>query len=370
LAPLIKTDGTAPQPDELEVAIFGPGIGEAILVHVGYGVWIAVDSARHGGQAWALWYLKEIGAAANGVGLILASHWHGDHIAGLSDLIAECPNAAVAFSNALQTKEFRNLLAVFTAAANGSPRSKVDEMTRAWRIIRQRLDEARAPVTMAGSNTTLMDRFVSDGIRARAVALSPSALDTIDARTSFDELSAIGANRRPKPLLATTPNHASVVIYVEIAGHSFLLAADREIRNHPGRGWEVIVANRLVAQVPASVLKVAHHGSPNGFYAGLWPQWIDVPSIGVVTPFARSRLPDVATLRQYLAQGVDLYATAWPHSTAKWRVNLPPKTKLGRPRKIEPGFVRLRRPIVGGQWTVKLFGGAMAVDANLLSTAV
>ena len=30
--------------DELEVSIFGPGIGESVVVHLGYGDWIVVDS--------------------------------------------------------------------------------------------------------------------------------------------------------------------------------------------------------------------------------------------------------------------------------------------------------------------------------------
>ncbi|MBN1875905.1 MAG: hypothetical protein JXA33_16905 [Anaerolineae bacterium] len=33
-----------PAPDELEISVFGPGYGESILVHVGAGNWILVDS--------------------------------------------------------------------------------------------------------------------------------------------------------------------------------------------------------------------------------------------------------------------------------------------------------------------------------------
>jgi len=35
---------TPPQPDELEISLFGPGYGESTLVHLGSGNWMIVDS--------------------------------------------------------------------------------------------------------------------------------------------------------------------------------------------------------------------------------------------------------------------------------------------------------------------------------------
>jgi len=32
--------------DEIEVSVFGPGYGESILVHLGAGKWVIVDSCR------------------------------------------------------------------------------------------------------------------------------------------------------------------------------------------------------------------------------------------------------------------------------------------------------------------------------------
>ena len=36
--------GSPPGEDEFEVVLLGPGYGESIVLHVGYGGWIIVDS--------------------------------------------------------------------------------------------------------------------------------------------------------------------------------------------------------------------------------------------------------------------------------------------------------------------------------------
>lgn len=35
---------TPPVADELEVSVFGPGVGESVVVHLGHGDWMVVDS--------------------------------------------------------------------------------------------------------------------------------------------------------------------------------------------------------------------------------------------------------------------------------------------------------------------------------------
>jgi metallo-beta-lactamase superfamily protein len=367
LAHSIRPRPTPPAHDEIELSVFGPGTGEAILLHCGHGHWVAIDCARLDGRCWPLWYLAQIGVEPSALKLIVISHWHNDHISGLSELLSAAGNATVAFSNAIQTQEFRQLLATFNAAVRGNNRSKVDEITLCMELIQQRLNASTPPVHLAQQHLPLMDATISEGVRATAVALSPSTLDIIDARTSFDELSALGIDKRPKPLSASSPNHASVVVYVQINENSIILAADRETRNHAGKGWEVIVGNPISNQVPADALKVAHHGSPNGFYSGLWPGLIVPDSVGVVTPFARHNLPEPGTLRQYLAKGMRLYATAWPHTRARWRLPLSPSAKINRPRQMEPGMVSLRKMILNGTWQPQLLGGATAVDEALLS---
>ena len=83
----------APPPDVAEVSLIGTGYGESVVVHVGWGEWVIVDScsekeAPHLAQSSAVSYLRRIGVdLSKQVSLVFASHWHDDHIAELSKVV-------------------------------------------------------------------------------------------------------------------------------------------------------------------------------------------------------------------------------------------------------------------------------------------
>lgn len=65
-----------PEDDEFEIILLGPGYGESIVLHVGNGVWVVVDSCLdRDGRPGALRYLEGIGLEpAQSVALIVATH--------------------------------------------------------------------------------------------------------------------------------------------------------------------------------------------------------------------------------------------------------------------------------------------------------
>ena len=78
-----------PATDQIEVSVFGPGVGEAIVVHIGDGKWVVVDSAIDKYGALPIQYLEKLGVVLKeDVVYVVATHWHSDHIAGLSDILA------------------------------------------------------------------------------------------------------------------------------------------------------------------------------------------------------------------------------------------------------------------------------------------
>ena len=81
-----------PDSDQIEVSLFGPGYGECVVLHVGDGAWVIVDSCiDQDDNPVALKYLNEIGIdLAQNVNLIVATHWHDDHIRGLGRLTTAC----------------------------------------------------------------------------------------------------------------------------------------------------------------------------------------------------------------------------------------------------------------------------------------
>ena len=92
----VVTDaGVPPGKNEFEITLFGPGYGESVVLHVGNGAWIVVDSCiDKENTPVAIHYLNRLGVdPAEAVTLVVATHWHDDHIRGMARLVAACTNA-------------------------------------------------------------------------------------------------------------------------------------------------------------------------------------------------------------------------------------------------------------------------------------
>ena len=98
-----------PDIDQVELVLFGPGYGESVLVHLGSNEWIIVDSCMASGSSVPapIWYLQNIGVdPASAVKLIVATHWHDDHIKGMAQVVQACPSARFCTSPVLGDVEF------------------------------------------------------------------------------------------------------------------------------------------------------------------------------------------------------------------------------------------------------------------------
>src|SRR5690349_22292271 len=97
----------APDPDEVEIAVFGPNYGECILVHLGVSNWLVIDSCIASGAPAALTYLNAIKVDPSiALKSIVVTHWHDDHCRGLSKLIEAAPSATLCLASALTEREF------------------------------------------------------------------------------------------------------------------------------------------------------------------------------------------------------------------------------------------------------------------------
>ena len=81
-----------PNSDEIEITVFGPGYGECIVIHIGSNKWIIIDSCLDDdGEPAALSYLKSLDVQVHkDVVSVMVTHWHDDHIKGLSRIIKTC----------------------------------------------------------------------------------------------------------------------------------------------------------------------------------------------------------------------------------------------------------------------------------------
>jgi glyoxylase-like metal-dependent hydrolase (beta-lactamase superfamily II) len=102
-----------PEPDELELSLFGPGIGECVVVHIGRNEWMVIDSclSESQGRAIALDYFDSLGVDPScQVKLIVVTHWHDDHIRGAAELFRASSSARFSCPAALRHREFFTLV--------------------------------------------------------------------------------------------------------------------------------------------------------------------------------------------------------------------------------------------------------------------
>ena len=234
-------DHASPFDSEIEVSIFGPGLGECIVAHLGFSDWIIVDSCVRPDAKTpvGIEYLKRIGVATSRVKLVIATHWHDDHMRGLGETFRQCQNAKFACSVALKGNEWTTLVETYRNCIS-SAGSGLDEMRKVMQELDRRAKnkEVVAP-KFAISNFPLFQR--DSPLPACVTALSPSdgAVASFQANI-LSRLQPTPSKRRLR-VPEMGPNDGSVVLNLRVGSSFILLGADLEERNRPGLGWQVIL---------------------------------------------------------------------------------------------------------------------------------
>lgn len=347
-----------PNSDQIEVSLFGPGVGEALAVHLCDGVWMLVDSCidSTSGTPAPARYLDLLGVAPESVELIVGTHWHDDHMRGISELVRRYPAARFYCSSVLKDDDFHAFV------AGGATRMLTSAGTTELAAVLRLFDERQVHT---GRRPLLVwpDRPVwrrnSDSVRA----LSPSdeSVKAFLVRVAALYPSVGDAKTR---IPSIRPNDASVVLWIEVGGGVVLLGADLEHRSDPVLGWQAILDSPVRPQRLAEVIKVPHHGSATGHDEGVWNQMLVGVPTAVLTPFARSGLPKSTDVTRVCGLTPEAYITALvSRGKSRSRPSAVTKTIEGAVRYLreaEPqtGHIRLRKHRSGGSWTVELFAPA------------
>lgn len=371
--------GKAPAGDEIEVSIFGPGFGECIVVHVGGGEWIIVDScidssARQDPRPVAEQYLRSLGVAMESrVKLIVATHWHDDHVGGMARLVDVCRGARFSCANSLLQREFIDFIESMGKGSAATDGAKVKEFRQIIRIFAA--DRARPAIRFASGSRDLISWHQGVLPHQQAVkvrSLSPSDQEfTLFLQRIGDELPQYAEAKRAAA--RSSPNLASVVLHLELGQSSVLLGADMEIHHDVRRGWSAVLEDAATSNTsPASLFKVAHHGSINGHHDQVWSQMLVPDPVCVVTPFNKlpigKKLPktsDVVRIRSlgklFISGEVDGKARSKGRDAAVER-SLRENGIALRDLRTPVGVVRMRRSVNSpGQWQTELFPPASEV---------
>ena len=348
----------------VEVNLFGPGYGESVVIHLGFGQWLIVDSCASDDEAEpaALSYLRRIGVDhRRGVKYIVATHWHDDHIRGLSQLITACPQADVFISDALRYETLMSL--VLEAAPR--PVTNLREMHRAVGTLLERHPDVGQPYRFLVEDTAVHSALHHPEHDVEIWALSPSSMDVVQAWQAIRRLlpgDLVDISAVPKP----DENHASIVLHIRVASQCVLLGADREVHTNNGRGWQSVAASAARRALRRStLLKVPHHGSPNGDSLVIWRDLLEGDRVALLTPFRRGReggRPRTADVTRLCTQ------TPWTFSTSALAAYGKEKSALAdtssednalgfeEPEPARPPLsqIRARAPKAGGPWSIEL----------------
>ncbi|UPU35022.1 MBL fold metallo-hydrolase [Geomonas paludis] len=306
----------------IEISTFGPGFGESILIHIGGNDWIIIDSctSKRGAQPAAVEYLRNLGVdPAEAVKLIVATHWHDDHVRGLADTYLVCKAATFVCSSALRQREFV-LLAEKYRKESGVVPSGIDEFRKILDI-QASSKSPRPPLKWATADRRIWARPASEEVPECEVwALSPSDKSFENAQKQIADL--VIASDPVNTVLDSrdiNPNHIAVVLVVIVAGYSILLGSDLEETADPDTGWTVIVSSSSRPQVKSSFYKVAHHGSETAAQPLIWEELLHSKPLAVITPFTRlaKALPRRGDVERILGKAPNSHITALPTPAKK-----------------------------------------------------
>lgn len=380
-----------PRPDEIEVSIFGPSYGESVVVHTGNNEWLIVDSCNYPSsrEPIPLNYLKQLGVEpSRDVKLIVATHWHDDHVRGLSSIFRECESAEFVFSEAVASEYFITLAKLLGGGSfvDEGP-CGVDEFCAILTTMeeRRRTEGNRwiSPI-LAGANKRLWQNQRSRGNTSDlpeckpcvVYSLSPSDTASVLAKSKIAELIPESKDTKKRiPNLGT--NYFSVVLWIDFEECAILLGADLEELGEPTLGWSAILVSKARPAGKAFLFKIPHHGSKTGHHPDLWSEMIEADPVAILAPCVRgaNRLPTSGDITRLLSYTNETYITSLPV----------PKRRRKRDRTTEKlihetvrslkevyfstGQVRVRALPSdceeGGRlkWSVDLFNGAQKLSA-------
>jgi hypothetical protein len=350
-----------PAADEFEVSIIGPGRGECVILHLGDNQWCIVDSCipRSFSEAAAVEYLNGFqNDALAGVKLIVATHWHDDHIRGLASIVRRVPNASFFCSAAINTDNFFALAGTATTAIQGN--SGVEEFAAILGLIAGNALTGQAK-RLASPKWVIENRnLVQLPQNGRSFPVSITALSPSDGtmKLALDEIAKLipRTGEAQRRVTSRSPNHTSIVLWIEAGPLRALLGADLEHTGNAGEGWMAVLQCHKGRQgLPsASFFKVPHHGSANADHPGVWTQMLAQNPVAVVTPYngGATRLPGPADLVRLSGRTNSLYCTAAGAGKAPARDSVVEKTmrqQLKGRRVIEgqAGHVRVRWSLSG-----------------------
>lgn len=283
---------TPPETNEFEISLFGPGVGECIVLHLGKGKWLIVDSCLNSKtkKPIAIEYLENMGVSpAESLEALVITHWHSDHIRGASQIVSQCSESRICYPTALLENEFLSFLSAYSGSDITSILDRETSATKEFASIVATLRkhiEANQNYKYDYLSPIMKDTLIfeekNNDFELNIRALSPSSKSYHDALQIFASLLPKAKGLRnivPVP----RQNDNAIVLWVQINDIYLLLGSDLEVTKDQRTGWAAIINSKQRPQKKAMIFKIPHHGSESGHSDEVWEKMISSESISLLT---------------------------------------------------------------------------------------
>ena len=417
---------TGPGENEAEVTLIGgtAGFGETIIIHIGNGIWAVVDSCKNpmNGECVALAYFNEIGVnVKDQLKYVICTHWHEDHIMGLSSLLEACSEKTVfALSCADDREKF-----IYEMMENCDYTGK----SRKLRELRDSINKANEKGMKI--KRVQQDQLIFNKNGTECFALSPSSIeidkfnkelanaqekyhkvvgqiaklkeidDTIieDATTLedgvMDSFMALLTDKideeiepeevenllQYKDVKKVEANDRCVAMLLKIRGHCVVLGADLEYNQtkSPEGGWKSVSGCECMENVVANLYKIPHHGSETGYYECFLQEHIKRDAVSKLTSWiiGTKVLPKAEMLRKYYSHSKNLYVTTTSllrhknnEENRTFRKIMNDSTEEIMELKAQLGIIRSRIDLDSEDdtWKTEYFGSAKLMEREYLDS--
>lgn len=355
-----------------EIALFGTGggYGESCVVHLGNQNWIVIDSCinPYTTECLPLDYLRKKGVnIANDVKLIICTHWHDDHIKGISQLLKECFNCQFVISKSIERKKFLQLVSLdYKKIKKETSNSSTTEFNKCLEILKDR----KTQIIDALKDRILFSLKTAD-FTSEVISLSPSDYSVMK---SSEEISTLitdyGATN--KKIISSSPNSRCIAIYLKLGTHRALLGADLESNSDNRLGWSNVVEFNQSIDKKSAFFKISHHGSINGHDDRIWTTLLEPDTVGTLTPYNKSKsLPTQEMIKKFNSLCENVYITSNPIVGEKPKKRERDFEKLMLKFKQRIKEVKFRNGIIISQidlqdnnslWNITLFENAMKLS--------
>jgi len=410
----LKENLDKPEVDVAEVTLIGgtDGFGESIVVHIGGGQWVIVDSCINPitGQCLPLEYLKSINVdVKNHVKYVVCTHWHDDHIAGLATLLTQCGEGTTL---ALSCAEDREKV-VYELAQDfdySGKSSVLKELTKSLKIaadnkIKIKRVEQDKLIFKKGiiqafalsPSETEVKQFETELVKAQSrfyhfvkdlkerkqnsTELLESAEDienaffesvdnllTADTDVQQQKVMPVEDLMKFKDAKRVKPNNRCVAMLVSFGVHHIVLGADLEI-SQIDTGWHSVLQCDCMNEVQANLFKIPHHGSETGYLKAFLDTYIKKNATSKLTSWilGGNILPKANMLKTYYSHTKNLYITTtkllrFKNTESNHSIRKLMNSKTESICEIVPqlGIIRSRIKIYDDNdvWSTDIFGSA------------